>query len=50
MVLSILAYHKEEINAMDDLGDVLVLLSCTNDRQLGKDWQAIIVFANDLVL
>lgn len=50
VVLSIFLYHKPTLMRLQDHGDVLALLSATNDKRTSYDWEDIILFANSLTL
>jgi hypothetical protein len=50
VVLSIFLYHKKTLMQLEDHGDVLALLSTTNEKRSSYDWEDIIIFANSLTL
>lgn len=48
--LAIFIYHKEALISLDEPGDILALLSPTNDCKQDYDWEDIIIYANSITL
>ena len=48
--LAIFIYHKDAIMSLYEPGDILALLSPTNDRKEDYDWEDIIIYANSITL
>jgi hypothetical protein len=48
--LAIFIYHKETLIGLEEPGDILALLSPTNDCKQDYDWEDIIIYANSITL